>query len=382
MKSFRSHYNDDNSIYKSSLECSYKEMNSRPNFYDISYISREEISRFKDEKSIYDGFHISRVLLNDDCDNSQLRINIRARFDGICYGIDDVDSKTSDQSIYDDCKNVIDWIKSDANSLNSYDKLYEGDYFTIKMPMYSGVIVHEENEKKIYVKYWFGYYRDLKLFLIEDLNEESPVKLSKDDFNNYKYCLEKNLDKKFTLLYNHLKDKIRDKELTIDFTYDFKDDSQKKMRIDDVKFGWVEMLIRCDKYKVDDFGLIEISGTPIIISRFMWPGYGRYEVTGNINDKDCMYYEFNGKEFTGNILKYEKSRDPVKKDFDLDINYLRYRFEFPKISSSFKQKDSLNTYEYEIVNESIGGQDILAKKIRSCNNLKAFVLSKTLLYDK
>lgn len=97
----------DYEIYKKSLENSYKEINTKPNFNGISYMSIEEIRRFIDEKRIDDRLYLSRVVSNDNSGKSQIRINISASFVGGNCRIDKVDSDIVGRSRYDDCKNVV-----------------------------------------------------------------------------------------------------------------------------------------------------------------------------------------------------------------------------------------------------------------------------------
>lgn len=166
MASFRSKYNNDKYIYKHSLQNSYNEITSRPNFYDISYVSTEDIKCFKDEKRIDERQYLSRVLSKENSDNSDIRININARFADRNCRVDKVDFNTANQSKYECCTSVINRINSESNNLDSYDKVYEENYFTIRMPMYYGLFTYQDREN---VKCWFGYYRDLKLVLAENL---------------------------------------------------------------------------------------------------------------------------------------------------------------------------------------------------------------------
>lgn len=195
------------------------------------------------------------------------------------------------------------------------------------------------------------------------------------------------MNSNFESVYKYFQSEVSEGDLFIDFSFKLNDDSDKEISIYDVKFGWIEMLIKCERYKVDDFGVTEIFGTPLIVSRFIQPGYGWYEVNGNTSDKGCMYYEFDGEKFTGNIFKYEKSDNQTEEILDstldaFDINQLRYRLEFSNIISCDHCKYLLDNYRFSIVNDSIKGLDILTKKIRSCNNLKAFVIPEALIKEK
>lgn len=375
---FKSIFCRDFRIYKKSLKKSYDELNSRPDFHDISYLSMEEISRFIDEKRIEDRTCTSSIISNDNSDSPNVHISISTGLKDKNYKI----NKVPNQSVDDDLTNIIYWIKSDSNNLNSYDKVYEGNYFTIKMPMYYGRIVLGENEEKHYLKYWFGYYRDLRLYLIENLNKASPGKVQ-DGVVDEDDKIDKKSNDKFSLLTKHIKNIVNNGYLSNNFDFNSEGVSNQEMSDYYDRYGWVEMLVRCDEYKVNDFGVMKIFGTPLIISRFMSPGYGRYNLGLNINHKNCLYYEFDGRRFTGNAYKDDESENLIEKGLDLNLdNILRYILEFPNILSPDDYKDLLDEYQCEILSVPIKGQDIITKKLRTCTNLKAFVLSKTLFNEK
>lgn len=103
----RNVHTNDYKIYKRSLENSFKEINTKPNFNGISYMYIEEIRRFIDEKRIDDRLYLSRVVSNDNSGKSQIRINISGSFVGGNCRIYKVDSDIVGRSRYDDCKNML-----------------------------------------------------------------------------------------------------------------------------------------------------------------------------------------------------------------------------------------------------------------------------------
>lgn len=371
---FKSIFCRDFRIYKKSLKKSYDELNSRPDFRGISYLSMEEISRFIDEKRIEDRNYTSSIISNDNSDSTNVHISISTGLKDKNYKI----NKVPTQSVDDDLTNIIYWIKSDSNNLNSYDKVYEGNYFTIKMPMYYGRIVLGENEEKHYLKYWFGYYRDLKLHLIENLNKASQGKLQEELDSEYAYLGKKSNDK-FSLFTKHIKDIINNGYLSNNFDYNSEGVSNQGMSDHYDRYGWVEMLVRCEKCNVDDYGIFNIFATPLIISGLVKPGYGRYKFYEDNNYYKYRYYEYDGYKLTGNILKYRWKEYIRNETLNLDMNYLRYIFEISKRFSLDLQIDKVNDFVVDIRNEDIHNAEFILNKITKCQDIKAFVVSNKLL---
>ncbi len=169
-------------IYWESLQKSYKEMNRKDlKFDDVLYLSENKMKKFRRDKVIRKVDSITENTSNEDKDTISMDSQIGVDMVGINCNHENENSKSKSTeckySLNPDVDDIRKRINSANNNLKPYDDVNIGNYFTVKMPMISGksYLKTQKEYKNLY--FWYGYYRNLKLYLAGNIKNINP-----DDF--------------------------------------------------------------------------------------------------------------------------------------------------------------------------------------------------------
>ncbi|MCW6677703.1 hypothetical protein NH286_00865 [Anaerococcus sp. NML200574] len=371
------------SIYKESLDKSYKEMNRKElKFLDVFYLSENKLEKFRRDKVIGKAESMTENISNEDKDTISLGSKIGFDMAVINSQIESENSisKSTEYkySLNLDVDDIRKWLNSDKNNLKSYKDVNIGNYFSVRMPMVSGKLCLKTKKYYKNVYLWSGYYRNLDLYLAGNVKNLSSPEIIEDE----EYLWDPSGDNSAVEFFNALEEYIRE-----DKKIDELPSNMDKLdlinygtaRGHGARYGWVEMIVRCDSIKKTENGVIRIFGSPLIVSQVVDPGYGWYNLGDKSNPK---YYEYDGRRFTGNVLKNPSTVEYRHASHDVDINRLKHILENKDMLNSEPTKIAIGNYLFTYEVEQIADEEEKKNDLRFCYDMKAFAISKELFYGE
>lgn len=370
-------------IYRDSLDKSYKEMCRKDlEFEDVFYISQNKMEIFRRDKVISKLESITENKAIEEKNTAS--IGAKTGFD--IAGLDGkyengnskIDSTEYKYNLNSDTADIRKWINSANNNLKPYDYVNIGNYFTVKMPMVSGRLYLKTQKKYKNIYLWSGYYRNLDLYLAGNVKNLSSSKPIEDE----DYLWDPSGDNSAVEFFDALEEYIIEENQISELPKNMEKlelINYGTARGSESRYGWVEMIIRCDSIEPIDNGVIRIFGSPLIVSQVVDPGYGWYNLEDESNPK---YYEYDGTRFTGNVLKNPPMGEYKYYSHDMDINRLKNLLENKDLRITEANKIAIENYLFTYEVEEIVDQKDKRKDLKFRHDMKAFAVSKDLFYGE
>lgn len=287
-------------------------------------------------------------------------------------------------ALQENCKKI-------KKRLKPYTEVNEGQYTALHFPVMNGSMelsLYRAKYKDLY--WWCGRYRDLELYLCgrrSNLND----RIKKCTFDVWNPSGRDSSVAFFNDIYTYITKQRTNNIIKEKNSNDFFQTLAEHLHSgtarcasNHTRFGWKNMIIRCDKISRTD-GNIMIFGSPVVVSSNTDNGYGWYEIeeVDDLGFKWCEhFYEYDNGRFTGKVLKTENFssnmfRDmTVNKDILLDVNGGFFWRDFKRRAIYCREYYSLNIKEVENKNwlkqEMVKNENILGLSLstRVLNEIK------------
>lgn len=340
-------HSDNYKIYIGSLKKSKDAINNCTfNASLIEYNSTEKVKKFIDNCSIYETRIVTYKDKGTNERNASIGANIRNGYSEINASFGSHDSKSvekgieySSQSIISDIRN---YLNSNNNNIDNCFDVKAGNYFKIRFPVYGGRICSlSKKYPSIYV--WTGRYRNVEIFLcgnIKNVDRENCKNFDEYTWNP------SNLGASEELLEEIEKYVLNNKKIEGDINFQNLENNIKPStaRMGTKNFGWKDILAICDKKEITKDGMIRILGSPVIVTANTDCGYGWYNINKKYYCDNFEFFEYDGNNFTGKILKKNQDSKVISDYKDLVIDIQK---DYHEIYNKIKIKSEVENCRFE-----------------------------------